>query len=351
MKKIILIDDDKGIRDTTVDILELAGYQIYTSSNGKTGIQLIKTEKPDIILCDINMPELDGYEVLRILNRIPETNNIPFIFLSSNANNSDIRKGMNLGADDYLTKPFKEIDLLDAIETRISRSKKMNQKFNNGIDGYNSFVDLANGIDAFDKLSNPTRRKTYLKNEIIFRENDHVNFIYYVVKGSVKRIETDSHGKEFLDDIHKKGDFFGYLSMFNGTENQQHRRTAIVLEPTEIALILKKDFKKLIHNNREVAANFIKILSGNILDKEERLLKLAYASVRERVASVLLKFHEKENEAFKISRDNLANLVGTSKESLIRTLTDFKKEHIISTGRAEIMILHKKGLEKIADGF
>ena len=113
MKKIVLIDDDSGILETTVDILELAGYKVFTASNGKEGINQVKITKPDVVLCDINMPILDGYEVFRILNRIPETASIPFIFLSANKKNNDIRKGMNLGADDYLTKPFKEIDLLD----------------------------------------------------------------------------------------------------------------------------------------------------------------------------------------------------------------------------------------------
>jgi len=130
MKKIVLIDDDNGILETTVDILELAGYKVFTANNGKEGITQIKSKKPDVILCDINMPKLDGYEVFRILNRMPETTSIPFIFLSANKNNNDIRKGMNLGAADYLTKPFKEIDLLDSIETRIERNNKLKNNYN-----------------------------------------------------------------------------------------------------------------------------------------------------------------------------------------------------------------------------
>ena len=354
MKKIVLIDDDIGIQETTVDILELAGYNVFTSNNGKEGIKQIKQVEPDVILCDINMPELDGYEVLRILNRMPVTASIPFIFLSSKIENSEIRKGMNLGADDYITKPFKEIDLLDAIEIRIKRSKKLNQKFEPKIDDINSFIDIAHEINSLDGIYKTKTRRTFAKNEIIFREQDIVNSVYFIISGKVKRIETDSYGKEFLNDIHCEGDFFGYLNLFFGKDNK-HKRTAIALEPTEVALIPKKDFQTLINQDRNVAYTFIKILSGNVLDKEQRLLQLAYASVRERVAGILVKFLEDEKakkkdvNLLKISRDDLANIVGTSKETLIRTLSDFKKEGIIKTDRAEIFIKNEKALRKIIE--
>ncbi|MEE9348588.1 MAG: response regulator [Flavobacteriaceae bacterium] len=350
MKKIVLIDDDKGIRETTQEILELAGYKVFTSENGKKGIHQIKDVIPDIILCDIAMPELNGYETLRILNRMPQTAKIPFIFLSSHSDNKDIRKGMNLGADDYLTKPFKEIDLLDAIEIRISRSEKMNRIFNSDINGVNEFIESAHELSPLENIYKKNNRKKYDKNEIIFKENDNVNFIYYIISGRVKRIETDSHGKEFLDDIHTEGEFFGYLNLFHNI-NAQHRRTAIVLEPTEIALIPKEDFNTLIKQNRDVSISFIKLLSGNVLDKEERLLKIAYASVRERVASILLKHTTDDKLKLQISRDDLANLVGTSKESLIRTLTDFKKENVIITGRADITVIKIDKLKRISEGF
>jgi CRP-like cAMP-binding protein len=356
MKKIVLINNDVIIRKIIINFLELTGYEVHASENGKKGIKQIKLVKPDLILCCVNMPNLDGYEVLRILNRIPETASIPFIFLSHETSKSDIRKGMNFGADDYIAIPFKEIDLLDAIEARIERSEHLKNNFNVGIEGLNKFINIVNDKNLLDSICNKRETRTYIKNDVIFKEDDFVNFIYFIVKGKVKRIETDSHGKEFLDDIHQEGEFFGYLNFFKG-EKEKHQRTAIALEPTEIVLIPKKDFQNLIKQNREIASAFIKILSGNVLDKEERLLQLAYASVRERVANVLLKLNKKEikngasNSLFEISRDNLAHIVGTSKESLIRTLTELKKEKIIKTGRSAIKILDKKRLKKIAKGF
>lgn len=356
MKKIVLIDDDFNIRETTSDILKLSNYDVYTTDNGKDGIKLVKEILPDLILCDVKMPGYNGYEVLRILSRLPKTATIPFIFLSSNNLKEDIRKGMNLGADDYLTKPFKEIDLLDAIECRLKRSQAFNNIEKLDFKGLSDFMDLANEIIPFDQLKNTRIINKYVKNEIIFKEEEHVKFVYFIISGKVKRVEIDSHGKEFLDDIHYPNQFFGYLSLFE-SDHSKHRRTAVAIENTEVTLIPKEDFKTLIFENREIAANFIKMLSGNVMDKERRLLQLAYASVRERVANLILKLHEEIPEkekikgVVKISRDDLANIIGTSKESLIRTLTEFKKDNLIKTGRAEIKLLDKNKMLRIANGF
>lgn len=109
------------MRENTSEILSLANYKVITAENGKTGVELAQKEKPDLIICDIMMPELDGYGVLHILSKKPETASIPFIFLTAKTEKSDIRKGMTLGADDYLTKPFDDTDLLNAVESRLNR--------------------------------------------------------------------------------------------------------------------------------------------------------------------------------------------------------------------------------------
>src|SRR3954462_6776804 len=122
MKFVLVIEDNTDIRENTSEILEMAGYKTFTADNGKKGVDLAQKEKPDLIICDIMMPELDGYGVLHILNKKPETANIPFIFLTAKTEKTDIRKGMNLGADDYLTKPFDDTDLLNAVEARLRKS-------------------------------------------------------------------------------------------------------------------------------------------------------------------------------------------------------------------------------------
>src|SRR5687768_16248903 len=128
-KKILLIEDNKEIRENTSEILELANYKVTTASNGKEGVEKTQKERPDLIICDIMMPLLDGYGVLHLLSKNEETASIPLIFLTAKADRSDFRKGMEMGADDYLTKPFDEIELLNAIESRLKKSELMKKDF------------------------------------------------------------------------------------------------------------------------------------------------------------------------------------------------------------------------------
>lgn len=121
MITILIIEDNQDVRENTADILELKGYNVVTAENGKIGVKTAKKTMPNAILCDIMMPELDGFGVLEALVKNPETSSIPFIFLTAKAEKIDMRKGMNLGADDYLTKPFTEKELLEAIESRLKK--------------------------------------------------------------------------------------------------------------------------------------------------------------------------------------------------------------------------------------
>jgi DNA-binding response OmpR family regulator len=118
MKKILLIEDNQDVRENIADLLELANYNVATSKNGILGIKKARQFEPDIIICDIMMPELDGYGVLDLLSKDVKTACIPFIFMSAKSESSDIRMGMNMGADDYLTKPFEDVELFDAIKAK-----------------------------------------------------------------------------------------------------------------------------------------------------------------------------------------------------------------------------------------
>jgi len=124
MKKVLVIEDNKEILENTAEILELSNYRVCTAENGKIGIEKALSDKPDLILCDIMMPELDGYGVLQALRDDARTVAIPFIFLTAKGEKPDIRAGMNLGADDYLTKPVPKTELLEAIRTRLQRAEQ-----------------------------------------------------------------------------------------------------------------------------------------------------------------------------------------------------------------------------------
>ena len=140
MKSILVIDDNADIRDNTAEILELAGYKTFTAENGKQGVDLAIKEKPSVIVCDIMMPELDGYGVLHLLRKNTDTQNIPFIFLTARTERTDFRKGMEMGADDYITKPFDDIELLNAIETRLKKAEILEQKYASSPQGVNQFI-------------------------------------------------------------------------------------------------------------------------------------------------------------------------------------------------------------------
>src|SRR6187399_6989 len=139
MKKILLIEDNLEVRENSAEILSLANYNVVVAENGKVGVELAQREKPDLIICDIMMPELDGYGVLHILSKNDQTTNIPFIFLTAKTEKTDIRKGMNLGADDYLTKPFDDTDLLNAIEARLRKKEMLQKNYATSAEGLNEF--------------------------------------------------------------------------------------------------------------------------------------------------------------------------------------------------------------------
>jgi len=129
MTKILIIEDEPGMGENLQDILELEGFQPLLAASGKEGILLARTQQPDIILCDILMPDLDGHAVLETLRADPTTVRIPFIFLTAKGERSDVREGMDLGADDYLIKPVGVDELLRAIQVRLERRRQQKEEF------------------------------------------------------------------------------------------------------------------------------------------------------------------------------------------------------------------------------
>lgn len=351
MKKILLIEDNPEMRENTAEILELAKYNVLTAPNGKEGVKLAQSESPDLIICDIMMPELDGYGVLHMLGKETQTASIPFIFLTAKAEKSDYRKGMSMGADDYLTKPFDDMELLSAVETRLAKSERLKDAFSRDIPGLDKFYTEARSLDDLKKLSEDRKIKSFKKKETIYSEGAYPNSIYFIAKGKVKASRNNEDGKEFITGLYNEGDFFGYLSLL---EDEPYNDSAVALEDAEICVIPKEDFFALLNSNREVAAKFIRMLSDNIREKEERLIKLAYNSVRKRVAEALLMLEQHysnkekdENFSMAIARDDLANIVGTASETVIRTLSDFKEEKLIEIKGSRITIVNREKLVKM----
>jgi DNA-binding response OmpR family regulator len=342
MKTILIIEDNVDVRENTAEILELANYKVLQAENGKAGIELANTIKPDLIICDIMMPVLDGYGVIHLLNKSADTASIPFIFLTAKSERSDLRKGMEMGADDYISKPFDDIELLNAVESRIRKSQFLKAEYSKNVDGLNKFFDEVKKLEDLKELSTDRKLKTYKKREIIFNEGNVPLYLYFLVKGKVKTYRAHEYGKELTINLHKEGDFFGYTNLL---EERLYSETAETLEESLICQIPKEDFYSLMYNNMHVMKIFIKMLSDNIIEKEQQLVNLAYSSVRRRVAQALIllkkRYEKPENADFSISisRDDLASIVGTATESLIRTLSDFKDEKLVALAGSNITIL------------
>lgn len=130
MKKILLIEDDPDIRSNIADLLELNNYSVFSTDNGTEGVKLAAELKPDMIICDIMMPRMSGYEVKNNLMTDEVTAKIPFIFLTAKAEMDDLRKGMMMGADDYIIKPFSKDDLLKSVSVRLERFKNLKTELN-----------------------------------------------------------------------------------------------------------------------------------------------------------------------------------------------------------------------------
>ena len=353
MKKVLIIEDNTEFRENTAELLELANYEVMTADNGRSGIQMALTQLPDIIICDIIMPEANGYTVLEVLSQNEKTAGIPFIFLSAKDQKEDIRKGMSLGADDYIDKPFKTEELLKVLEIRLKKNAFLKQSITKTPKGINHFFHKASEYLNQELLSKNRKYKLFKDRDIIFWEGDAAHHLYFIEKGNVKTYMVAENGKEIVTGWYGRGEFFGQLSLL-GNEGT-YIESAITLEYAKVLDIPKQDFIGLIHQDMELANKFLEIISNNTLHLQEKLIDMAYSSVNQRTAKALLELHEKgilrdeHQQGVNILRDDLASMIGVAKETAIRTLTKFKEMGLIGTdSRKKLTLLDKDKLRRIA---
>ena len=337
MSRILVIEDTDEVRENIAEILELDGYEVLQAPNGKVGITLATNEVPDLILCDVMMPELDGFGVLKILSKNQKTFHIPFIFLTARAEQSDFRKGMGLGADDYITKPFDDTQLLEAIELRLRKSKTVQKNFDQSEQGLQSFISQARGEQVLQEITAEREIRQYKAKDAVYEEGQKPRWLYFIVSGRVKQVQTNEIGKDLLVRTYNPGDFFGYSNLITQTAYQH---SVVALENSEIRLIPEQDFQKLMYSDRDFAAQFVKMIANNTSSVEQQLLEQAYSSVRRKVALTLLAFVKDESpDTIKVSREDLSTRAGIAKETFIRTLSDFKSEGLIQIKGQEIRFL------------
>ena len=351
IKTVLLIEDDSALRENTAEMLELSGYAVITAPNGRVGIEKAKAEHPQVIVCDIMMPEVDGYGVLDSLSHDQDTQHIPFIFLSAKTEHKEIRKGMDLGADDYITKPFEESELLSAIESRLAKSELLRQAMEASSEGISKHDD-DDSIRNLNELKNffddNGEIAIYSKGESIYREGGHSNNIYLILKGIVKSHKMDENGKELITELHKPDDFLGFTSFEDAIPYQE---SATAVEEVELAVVSKNVLKDILSKSNAVSLELMNVLTENLSDIKEQLLQMAYSSVRKKTASTILQFanilNKNQNDNIKISRHDLASVAGIATESLIRTLSGFKKDGLIEIEGRNIRIVDLNGLKHI----
>ncbi len=347
MKKILVIEDNTEVRENIAEILELSNYDVITAEDGKQGVELALNKIPDLIVCDIMMPALDGYGVLHLLNKHIQTYGIPFIFLTAKSEKTDLRKGMEMGADDYITKPFDGIELLNAIEVRLKKAESIKRHATKNNEDVNAFINDAKQSSNITLTSDERELYDYKKKQMLYSEGQRPKAVYYIKSGKIKTYKINEDGKELITNIFSTGDFFGYTYVL---EEITYKENAQVLEDAEIMHIPKDDFITLISGDSQVAKQFIKLIARNVLDKEESLLNLAYSSLRKKVAYQLIQIFEKlkkDDNTINISRENLAQATGIATESLIRTLSDFKSEKLIDLQGSSITILNENKLRNL----
>jgi CRP/FNR family transcriptional regulator, polysaccharide utilization system transcription regulator len=343
MNTILLIEDNADVRENIAEILTLAGYQVTSCKNGKEGIQQLSSVSPDLILCDVMMPDLDGYGVLKIINTHAQWSKIPFIFLTAKAELTDMRKGMSMGAADYITKPFDDKDLLDSIELRLSKyaphTENRHLEKVHEVDHKYLLHSLMASIDKFEL-------RTYAKKNTIIAEGQMSRYVYLVKKGLVKNILTNELGKDFITTILSDNTIFGHEGIL--LQKPCHY-TAITLEESSIYLIPKDFFTDLIQKDMHAMASLLKQSLSTTFHYENQLIEQAYGSVRHKVAHALLLFYQYNDgkKTFLAQREDLASVAGTAKETLIRTLSELKNEGLIEIQDHFISILNLKGLTSI----
>lgn len=347
MKHILLIEDNEEMSENTAEILELSSYMVSTAANGKEGVQKALDLSPDLILCDIMMPEMDGYGVVHALNNNPSTASIPFIFLTAKVEKADLRKGMELGADDYLTKPYTGLELLTAVETRL---KKSTQNQDSSVSSVNKTAeeDILKRVRILID-ENTFTKKYFKKKEIVYTEGALPYHVYYINSGLIRTNIAMYNGKEVITELITKNNLFGYKEALSDTPYTNY---AVAVENTELILLPKDILLQELAKDPGLHLNLERSLANRINQLENKLFLTAYMGVKKRVATTLVELSDiysntLDSELIQLSREDLANYIGVSPETVIRTLSEFKDKGLISIETGKIRVIEKEHLLKL----
>ena len=341
--KILIIEDNKDVRENLREILVLSGYEAITAVNGKIGVASATDLLPDLILCDVMMPDLDGYGVLRILSKNPLTSSIPFIFLTAKTEMSDLRKGMTLGADDYITKPFDDVELLDTIAIRLQKKKSSSLQ-----DSGTPLMNTLTGDQVISLLPQSFKDgepRLIHKKDILYTEGQPCRYVYMISSGRAVATKADEYSKEVITRLYQHPDIIGVASAIAGST---YTETLRALEDLTVIPVKQDEFLQHIYNDKAMTFYFLGKMAMELVRTDEKLLMQAYSPVRVRLASALIdlfRMYEIDGKAvIPIQREDLAFMSGTAKETIIRSLSDLKDEGFVTITGSDIIIDDIQGL-------
>lgn len=340
--RIVVIEDQEEVRENLLETLELAGYDVVGASDGHAGVQRVREHAPALVLCDVMMPKLDGFGVLELLRADASTAAIPFVFLSARTEREDLRRGMNLGAADYVTKPFFQDELLRVVQLRIAQAAA--PSIHGGQVLAKAHTEDVKPLLA--ELRQRGRTRQYTDRATVCYEGDEALNVYYVQGGRLRSHRETSFGKTLTLDLYGAGTWVGIDDVLGGG---WHAAALSAFPDATVVIVPKGELLALVHKHPALTLALARQLAQDVALRTEQLLQIAYYSVRKRVAESLLRFGEGPDKTrVELRREDIAEAIGTTPESVTRTLTELRKDGLVDLSTVgEVILLDRRALEQV----
>ncbi|MCX2430768.1 MULTISPECIES: response regulator [unclassified Pedobacter] len=328
--KILIILKDSETRSKISDILRISKYVVESTDNGKTAIEIVRGHPPDLIICGIDLYGVDGYGVLRMVNKFIDTANIPIVMLLKKGDHNGVRRTMEIGAEGYLMGDFDDAELLNQVEVRL-RKKRLQVEFFLKQHFQQKIPSHSGELFWLDVHRAKLTARFFKKNQVVYYKGESRGGLYYVLSGKVKSFISNTSGHELITDLYTAGDYFGIQDFALGTAAFN---TVKAIDDSEIIAIPLNEVNKIVVEHPETLGFFVKKLADTANKKDIKALELAYSTVKQRVSKTIIRLAGEgkspaEKKRVNLTRNDLAGLIGIAAETLSRILGDFAKEDLI----------------------
>ena len=346
MKRILLIGDQPAGDKNIMEILGLANFDVLATQLPPKSGAIEFAAPPDLVICELADPQSDVQDTLRQLLKQTAPYQVPLIVLTGDAGKANTRRIMQLGADDFLVKPFEGIELLRAVDACLDKHQRRLHPLPDP-----SALAGSPTVDPSIPWRPANREpQEFKKKEMLYSEGQRAAHAWYIVDGKIKTYLLHSDGKELITSIKGPGECVGYTAVIGGGV---HTDNAQSIEDATLIGIPCQEFLSLLRSDPAFAHQLVHWIAQNAGDKEAGLLNFAYSSLRKKVANGILRLAGEQDRKQKgkryltISRENLAAFVGSAPESLTRTLGDFRKEGLIGIADGRIWLLNEEKLRNL----